>query len=174
MLGISVKHATILVKIIYSTGVKNMLENRLNGKPENVEFSIPCKSDYVGVVRLAVSGVATRMNFSIEEIEDIKIAVSEACTNSIQYAFDNTDNERVFISFNLFKTKLEIIVKDTGKGFDINNIEKNPIEKRSLEEINESTPQLGLGLTFIKSLMDEAAIDSKLGSGTTITMAKHI
>ena len=53
-----------------------MLLERLNGKPENVEFDIPCMSDYVGVVRLAVSGLATRMNFSIEEIEDIKIAVS--------------------------------------------------------------------------------------------------
>ena len=151
-----------------------MLTNRLNGQPENVEFSIPCKSDYVGVVRLAVSGLATRMNFSIEEIEDIKIAVSEACTNSVQYAFDDTDNERVFISFNLFKDKLEIIIKDKGRGFDIDEIEKKPLESRALDEIDEKTPRLGLGITFIKSLMDETEIDSAPGSGTTVRMAKHI
>ena len=151
-----------------------MLLERLNGKPENVEFDIPCMSDYVGVVRLAVSGLATRMNFSIEEIEDIKIAVSEACTNSVQYAFDKSENERVFITFNLFKDKLEIIIKDKGKGFNAEEIEKKPIESRNLEEIDETTPRLGLGLTFIKSLMDEADITSEPGKGTTVRMAKHL
>ena len=151
-----------------------MLLERLNGQPENVEFSIPCMSDYVGVVRLAVSGLATRMNFSIEEIEDIKIAVSEACTNSVQYAFDKPENERVFISFNLFKDKLEIIVKDNGKGFELDNLEKTPIEERNLDDIDEKVPRLGLGITFIKSLMDETTITSEPGKGTIIQMAKHI
>ncbi len=151
-----------------------MLLERLNGQPENVEFNIPCMSDYVGVVRLAVSGLATRMNFSIEEIEDIKIAVSEACTNSVQYAFEKPENERVFISFNLFKDKLEIIVKDNGKGFEVDQLEKIPIEERRLEDIDESVPRLGLGITFIKSLMDETSIKSEPGKGTTVQMAKHI
>ena len=151
-----------------------MLLERLNGQPENVEFSIPCMSDYVGVVRLAVSGLATRMNFSIEEIEDIKIAVSEACTNSVQYAFDKPENERVFISFNLFKDKLEIIVKDNGRGFKTNQLERIPIDERQLEDIDENIPRLGLGITFIKSLMDETKISSEPGKGTTIQMAKHI
>ena len=114
------------------------------------------------------------MNFSIEEIEDIKIAVSEACTNSVQYAFDKPENERVFISFNLFKDKLEIIVKDNGKGFETDQLEKVPIEERKLEDIDESVPRLGLGITFIKSLMDETKITSSPGNGTTIQMAKHI
>ena len=80
------------------------------------------------------------MNFSIEEIEDIKIAVSEACTNSVQYAFDDTDNERVFISFNLFKDKLEIIIKD--KGEDIDEIEKKPLNHEHLMR-STKTPRLG-------------------------------
>ena len=143
-----------------------MLLERLNGQPENVEFNIPCMSDYVGL--------ATRMNFSIEEIEDIKIAVSEACTNSVQYAFDQPENERVFISFNLFKDKLEIIIKDNGKGFEVDKLEKIPIEERRLEDIDESVPRLGLGITFIKSLMDETKILSEPGKGTTVQMAKHI
>lgn len=151
-----------------------MLLERLNGQPENVEFSIPCMSDYVGVVRLAVSGLATRMNFSIEEIEDIKIAVSEACTNSVQYAYDNPLDERVFITFNLFKDKLEIIIKDNGKGFEIDQLERTPIEERNLEEIDENVPRLGLGITFIKSLMDETKITSEPGNGTMVQMAKHI
>jgi serine/threonine-protein kinase RsbW len=151
-----------------------MLLERLNGQPENIEFSMPCMSDYVGVVRLAVSGLATRMNFSIEEIEDIKIAVSEACTNSVQYAFDDPKNERIFINFNLFKDKLEIIVKDNGKGFDADKLDRTPINERTLDEIDENVPRLGLGITFIKSLMDETDVTSAPGQGTTIRMAKHI
>tara|TARA_A100001015_G_C14858054_1_gene659163 strand:- start:492 stop:953 length:462 start_codon:yes stop_codon:yes gene_type:complete len=151
-----------------------MLLERLNGQPENIEFSMPCMSDYVGVVRLAVSGLATRMNFSIEEIEDIKIAVSEACTNSVQYAFDEPKNERVFITFNLFKDKLEIIVKDSGKGFDVEDLERAPINERALDEIDENIPRLGLGITFIKSLMDETDVKSSPGNGTVIRMAKFI
>lgn len=151
-----------------------MLLERLNGQPENIEFNMPCMSDYVGVVRLAVSGLATRMNFSIEEIEDIKIAVSEACTNSVQYAFDEPQNERIFISFNLFKDKLEIIVKDNGKGFNADQLDRTPINERTLDEIDENIPRLGLGITFIKSLMDETDVASSPGKGTTIRMAKHI
>ena len=151
-----------------------MLLERLNGQPENVEFSIPCMSDYVGVVRLAVSGLATRMNFSIEEIEDIKIAVSEACTNSVQYAYDTPISERVYVTFNLFKDKLEIIIKDTGKGFDINALERTALEDRKLDEIDENMPRLGLGITFMKSLMDEAKITSTPGNGTIVQLAKCI
>ena len=118
--------------------------------------------------------LGNKNEFSIEEIEDIKIAVSEACTNSVQYAFDQPENERVFISFNLFKNKLEIIVKDNGKGFETTKLEKNPIEERKLEDIDENIPRLGLGITFIKSLMDETTVTSEPGKGTTIQMAKHI
>ena len=151
-----------------------MLLERLNGHPENVDFSIPCMSDYVSVVRLAISGIATRMSFSIEDIEDIKIAVSEACTNAIQYAFDEPKTERVNIQCNLFKEKLQIIIKDTGKGFQPDELDRTPINERSLDEIDEKTPRLGLGLTFIKSLMDETIIESAPGKGTCITMAKIV
>ena len=83
---------------------------------ETINLDIPCASDFVGVVRLAVSGIATRMNFSIEEIEDIKIAVSEACTNSVQYAYEDKSEGRVHITCNLYKEKLEILSKIMVKG----------------------------------------------------------
>ena len=151
-----------------------MLLDRLNGQPENVEFNIPCMSDYVGIVRLAVSGVATRMNFSIEEIEDIKIAVSEACTNSVQYAFDEPLNERVFITFSLYKNKLEIIIKDHGKGFNMSDIGTSSPKGTSLKNIDNDIPRLGLGLTFIQSLMDESEILSEPGKGTVVRISKLV
>ena len=59
----------------------------MSNEPVKVELSIPSISEYVGVARLAVAGVASRLKFTHEEIEDIKIAVSEACTNAVQYAY---------------------------------------------------------------------------------------
>jgi serine/threonine-protein kinase RsbW len=150
-----------------------MLLERLTNQAEHVELSIPCMSEYVGVIRLTVSGIATRMNFSVEEIEDIKIAVSEACTNAVQYAYDTPQNERIHLTFHLFPDKLSIVVKDTGKGFDIDALSHVPIDERTLADIDENVPRLGLGLTFIKNLMDDTQIVSVPGEGTTITMAKH-
>lgn len=138
-------------------------------KPINIELNIPCLSEFVGIVRLAVSGIATRMNFSIEEIEDIKIAVSEACTNSVQYAYESDlASKRIFITCNIYDNKLEIIIKDEGKGFDVASI-----EGRKTMEIIPDKLGLGLGITFIKSLMDEAYIDSIIGKGTTVRMIKY-
>lgn len=144
-----------------------------NTSVETINIEIPCASDFVGVVRLAVSGIATRMNFSIEEIEDIKIAVSEACTNSVQYAYDDKSEGRVFITCNLYKEKLEILVQDNGKGFDISEVEATKASKES-EPMGEERSSLGLGMTFIKSLMDEAEFQSEKGKGSTVRMAKHI
>ncbi|MBT5856027.1 histidine kinase [bacterium] len=157
-----------------------MTTTETSKRVETVNLSIPCASDYVGVVRLAVSGIATRMNFSIEEIEDIKIAVSEACTNAVQYAYDDPSNSRVEIECHLHpEQKLEIVIIDTGNGFDVEATAKSKQENSILsEDANlddpNSVPSLGLGMTFIKSLMDEAEFISQPGKGTTVRMAKTI
>lgn len=137
--------------------------------PVQVNLDIPCFSEFVGIVRLAISGIATRMNFSIEDIEDIKIAVSEACTNSVQYAYpEASPQNKIFITSILHDNKLEIIIEDKGKGFDIKSIENT-----SKSEVQKDKLGLGLGLTFVKSLMDEAYIDSTIGKGTIIRMIKY-
>lgn len=141
----------------------------LASEPVLVELSIPSMSEFVGIIRLAVSGIATRMNFTIEEIEDIKIAVSEACTNSVQYAYNQQDG-RIDVVCQLYSDRLEIIVKDTGKGFDIEKALLNPGKKDVPEDPDKLG--LGLGLTFIKSLMDETSFSSEEGKGTTIKMVK--
>jgi serine/threonine-protein kinase RsbW len=137
-------------------------------KSMNVEINIPNKSEFVAVARLAISGVAGRMNFSIEDIEDIKIAFSEACNNAVQYAFD-TDDEIVNIVCEMFEDKLNILVIDKGKGFDYEKV----INQKPVEATNDKLG-LGLGLTFIKSLMDDMEVKSVIGQGTIVTMTKSI
>lgn len=133
-------------------------------------MKIPCSAEFVGVVRLAISGAALRMNYSIEEIEDIKISVSEACTNVIQHAYGdhpNINTDVIDITVNMYATKLEIIIQDYGKGFDASILGTEEQKIKSHEKMG-----LGLGLTFIKSLMDETTLSSELGKGTTIQMSK--
>lgn len=132
-----------------------------------VKIQIPAQSDFVGVVRLAVSGVASRMNFSIDEIEDIKVAVSEACTNAVQHAYGGGDG-LIDVSVMLHSDRLEILVKDSGKGFDSNNA-----VSAKQDGANDALFGLGLGLTFIRTLMDFSEIDSIPGQGTVVRMEKN-
>ncbi len=60
-----------------------------NSSSACVELKIPCKPEYVGVARLAILGVASRMKFSYDEVEDIRLAVGEACTTSVEWAERN-------------------------------------------------------------------------------------
>ena len=91
-----------------------------------VKVEIPALAEYVAIIRLAISGVATRMHFNIEEIEDIKIAVSEACTNAVQHAYPDTENGKINLVATLHSDKLNITITDSGKGFDA----KNPVSDK--------------------------------------------
>jgi serine/threonine-protein kinase RsbW len=142
----------------------------MSKQPLKMTMQIPCSSEFVGIVRLAISGAASRMNYSIEEIEDIKISISEACTNAIQHAYGdnaNPDTDFIDITVYMFENKLEIVIQDYGNGFDTSMLGTEEQKRKSHEKMG-----LGLGLTFIKSLMDETTLSSELGKGTTIRMAK--
>ncbi len=129
-----------------------------------LKFSIPGKPDYVGVVRLAVSSVANRAGFDIEAIEDIKVAVSEACNNAILHGIhENCCNYEVACF--LDEKKLTIVIDDQGEGY-------NTIDY--LEPDLKHPKEGGLGIFIIKTLMDEVEIMSDKIKGTTIKMTKYI
>jgi serine/threonine-protein kinase RsbW len=131
----------------------------------NIKLTIPSLSDYVGVVRLTASGIANRMKFTHEDIEDIKIAVSEACTNAVQYAYGDSPGD-IEIVFSIFEDKLEIKISDSGKGFDIEADVKT-------KEDDPEKIGLGLGIVFMRSLMDHVDYDTSM-NGTTVTLVKKV
>nr|WP_309147190.1 anti-sigma B factor RsbW [Terrilactibacillus laevilacticus] len=136
---------------------------------ETVSLKIPAKSEFVGVARLTVSGIANRMGFNYDDIEDIKIAVSEACTNVVNHAYKNVDEGQIEINLNCSETSLTITVIDQGNCFEVDKVlnELKPIDvTMSLNQINEG----GLGLFLINTLMDEVNISS--GSGIIVKMSK--
>ncbi|MCM3671972.1 anti-sigma B factor RsbW [Mesobacillus maritimus] len=136
-----------------------------------VEMKIPAKPEFVGVIRLTLSGIASRMGFSYDEIEDLKIATSEACTNAVQHAYRKNEQGEVVIGFGLFQDRLEVMVADHGQSFDFHSAREGigPYQQnQSIEFLREG----GLGLYLIETLMDEVRIHQK--EGVTVFMTKYL
>jgi serine/threonine-protein kinase RsbW len=136
-----------------------------------VEMKIPAKPEYVGVIRLTISGIASRMGYTYEEIEDIKIAVSEACTNAVQHAYPEDEAGEVIVGFGIYEDKLETMVADSGQSFNFLKT-KNELgpytESSTVDQLSEG----GLGLYLIETLMDEVRVLNR--SGVTVFMVKYL
>lgn len=143
----------------------------MNQPFDYIEMKIPAKPEFVGVIRLTISGIASRMGFSYDEIEDIKIAASEACTNAVQHAYENDESGEVIVGFGLYANRLEVMVADSGQSFD----ERNTRDELGPYDHNESAEFMregGLGLYLIDTLMDEVRIHHK--EGVTVFMTKYL
>ena len=122
---------------------------------ETIKMEISANPDFVSIIRLTTSGIANKIGFSIDDIEDMKVAVSESCTNAIKHSKDN----KFSVEYTIFEDGLTIKIVDSGKGYDV-----DAVDKPNLKEPKES----GLGLFIIQSLMDEVDIKSDIDNGTII------
>jgi serine/threonine-protein kinase RsbW len=122
------------------------------GKP-SVDLTIPARAEYVSIVRLTASGVANRMGLDIEQIEDIKVAISEVCNRAV--LMDSTGDGTCSLRFILAEDKLTILFYSSK--FNINDLFKE---------------DEGLGLSLINALMDEVNVCSN--GEKTLEMIKII
>ena len=128
---------------------------------ETIKMEIASNPQYVSIVRLTTSGIANKVGFCLDDIEDIKVAVSEACTNAIKHSLD----DKFLVEFSILNNGLSIEVQDKGTGYDVD----------SLQEPDLANPKEGgLGLFIIKTLMDEVNTISNTDEGTTIKMTKYL
>ncbi|YCJ49306.1 anti-sigma B factor RsbW [Schinkia sp. CFF1] len=137
-----------------------------------IEMKVPAKPEYVGVIRLTASGIASRVGFSYEDIDDLKVAISEAATNAVDHAYQEHENGEITLGFSIYKDRLEVTVADKGKSFNVeeSKCQSTPYHQASsIEELKEG----GLGLFLIETLMDEVTINSDSG-GVVIAMTKHL
>ena len=135
---------------------------RNSEETDTVEIRIPCKAEWVALARLSVAAVASRMQFSIDEIEDIKLAVAEACTNAIQHAVGSSTIE---IRCESVDGNLRINVRDYGRG-----TRPELIRGRELEDERVG----GLGIFLIRALMDDVTYDVHPENGTQLVMMKRL
>lgn len=123
-------------------------------KPENVAFA-----------RAVVAMFASQLDFTIDEIDEIKVAVSEAVSNAIIHGYEDKPGE-VRVEATLSNGRIEVTVNDSGKGIaDV---------AWATEATHTSRPdeRMGLGLVFIREYMDEMRVDSAPNQGTTVHMTK--
>ncbi len=135
--------------------VKNYCKFEIFSLPENISFARACAGAF-----------ASQLGCTLDEIEEIKLVVSEAVSNCIIHAYENRGNEIITMVICLLDNQtLEIIIEDYGKGIaDIDRV---------LQPTYSSEPsRMGLGFTFMKSFMDEMEVFSKAGEGTTVQLKR--
>lgn len=121
-----------------------------------------------GFVRVAVAAFCTQLNPTLEEVADIKTAVSEAITNSIIHGYEN-QVRKIQVDCHTEGRKLYVAVKDEGKGI--------PDIKKAMEPMYTTRPELdrsGMGFAFMEAFMDEVTVESEVGKGTIVRMSKTI
>ena len=146
-----------------------MNNNSKSGVMEDtLELIIDSKSEFEGFARVAVAAFCTRLDPTLEEITDIKSAVSEAVTNCIVHGYEGGKG-KIYINVNITGNTAEVIVKDNGIG--IENIEK------AMEPMYTTKPEQersGMGFSFMEAFMDELEVSSARNKGTTVIMRKKI
>ena len=126
------------------------------------------KSTNESFARVAVAAFVSQLDPTIEELSDIKTAVSEAVTNSIVHGYEN-ELGLITIQVHIEEREVTIQIKDRGKG--IEDISK---AKEALFTTKPELERSGMGFTIMESFMDKLMVRSKIGKGTTVTMKKTI
>ncbi|NMB41559.1 MAG: anti-sigma F factor [Firmicutes bacterium] len=129
-------------------------------------LEVPAKSENESFVRVVVAAFAARLDPTLEEINEVKTAVSEAVTNCILHAYEN-EQGLIKVKAYLKKNKLSVEIHDTGKGIEDIAQAREPLytDKPELE-------RSGMGFTIMENFMDELIVESLPREGTVIKMSK--
>ena len=141
-----------------------MIDSELAG--EVIELEIPARAEFVALARLVVSALASAdSNLAEERIDDLKLAVSEACTNAIEAHDAAGTLERVLVRCKAGDDTLEVCVEDRGHGFDPSGLPDHP----PVTDPDRLKFERGLGIPLIKALVDEVEF-SPTGHGTSVRL----
>ena len=124
-----------------------------------------------GFARMVVMGFMMEMNPTMDELQDVKTAVSEAVTNAIIHGYEGEAKDGLQVEMTCLRegNKLTIVVVDHGVGIGDVERAREPFFTTKPEE-----ERSGMGFAFMETFMDEIAVTSSLGEGTCITMSKYI
>ena len=129
-----------------------------------IRLTIPAKAEYISLCRLALTGLARVRTLGEETLADLKLALTEACSNSVRHAYDGGGGV-VEVTYDLLPDRLVIEVTDDGAGFELQ--EREPAAND--DELSEG----GLGIAIIRSIADEFELGSRPdGRGSRLRFAK--
>lgn len=136
--------------------VINRMKVEFLSLPENVAFA-----------RVVVASFASQLDFTLGELDEIKVATSEAVSNSIIHGYSNATGGLIRVSCTLYEDGLEFAIEDEGKGI-------TDIKEATQAAYSTDPERMGLGFTFMQSFMDKMVVKSELGQGTQVTLLKKI
>lgn len=134
-----------------------MIKNQL-------KMSFDSLSENVGIARITAAAFASQVDFTLSDIEEIKVAISEAVSNAVIHGYAETKGT-IEMNMTLCENYIEYVVTDQGTGIADVNLARQPAYS-SLPE------RMGLGFVFMESFMDELEVKSAVGSGTAVRMIK--
>ena len=139
-----------------------------NTQNNEMEIRFDSRSENEGFARESVASFLTQLNPTVEEVADVKTAVSEAVTNAIIHGYEQRV-EKVKIHCSIENQLFTVEISDRGKG--IANVEK------AMEPMFTTKPEddrSGMGFSFMEAFMDTVEVESKVGEGTSVKMTKTI
>jgi serine/threonine-protein kinase RsbW len=140
--------------------------SKSNGGAQIVKLTIPAKAEYITLVRLALSGLSHLRPLSEETLGDLKLAVTEACSNSVRHAYRDGREGSVDIVYELHSDRLIVEVCDDGEGFEV-GVDPVPAGPRPAEG--------GLGIAIIREVADELELGpGASGKGSRLRFVKFI
>ena len=140
----------------------------VNGMTNEMKLEFDSRSANEAFARVTVASFMTQLNPTLEEVSDVKTAVSEAVTNAIIHGYENHVN-KVQIYAGIEGRTLHLEISDRGVGI--------PDVKKAMEPLYTTRPELersGMGFSFMEAFMDEVQVDSEPGKGTIVRMKKII
>lgn len=132
-----------------------------------IKLTIQSLPENIPLARVAVAAFIAQVDVTVDQLEDIKVAVSEAISNAIIHGYEHRPGEWVEIEVSRFDDTFQITIRDYGKGIE-------DIEKALEPAYSTDNQRMGLGFVFMQSFMDEVRVTSEVGKGTTVILSKQI
>lgn len=136
-------------------------------KENRVVLHVKSIGENVALVRMVASGFLFPYDLTMEELDEIKIALSEAVTNCIIHGYAEAEDQDIVVTLEVQGQLLRLQVVDTGVGIA-------DIAQAMLPAFSTKETHMGLGFVFMQTFMDDVTVQSELGCGTTVTMYKRL
>ncbi|WP_046229049.1 anti-sigma B factor RsbW [Paenibacillus algorifonticola] len=135
----------------------------------SVQLTIPAEADYLDIVRLTLYGLAVKLGFEYEQIEDMKVAVGEACNNAIIHGYEHLGSGELHVNFEQQLDGLKICIRDNGTSFNYQQAINRTAGALHTTRLSDA-PTGGLGLYMMQALMDHVEVNTT--SGTEVILTK--
>ncbi|AGA69812.1 anti-sigma F factor [Desulfitobacterium dichloroeliminans LMG P-21439] len=132
-----------------------------------LKLSLSSLAENVGIARMLIASVGAQLDLSLNDIEELKVAVSEAVSNAIIHGYGNNSDKLVYLTIEQNSETLKIIVRDEGCGIA-------DVVQAMQPAFSTDPERMGLGFVFMQSFMDDLQVESVVNQGTTVTMIKRL